>query len=206
MAELDIHLRISPGLIRLALPCLILAAFASDLSSESVTLSTYYPAPSGVYTKMITTGQTVLARDGGSVGIGTAAPTTTLDVRGNARVSGYQIVGGGLSAGGVWGTNYVATSGGVYSYSSGTSFYGGGNANVNDVYLRSIGRYASSLGGLRIVGSCGIGYGGGSCYCGGGLAVLMRFDTNGRAGHCGATGGGWGACDANAGGIFVCLN
>jgi len=36
-----------------------------ELDSESVTLSTYYPAPSGVYTNMITTGNTVLARDGG---------------------------------------------------------------------------------------------------------------------------------------------
>lgn len=36
-----------------------------ELDSESVTLSTYYPAPSGVYTKMITTGHTFMARDGG---------------------------------------------------------------------------------------------------------------------------------------------
>lgn len=49
-----------------------------ELDSESVTLSTYYPAPSGVYTNMITTGNTYLARDAGFVGIGTATPDTKL--------------------------------------------------------------------------------------------------------------------------------
>ena len=60
-----------------------------ELDSESVTLSTYYPAPSGVYTQMITTGNTYLARDGGagtSVGIGTTAPGAKLDVNGFARM------------------------------------------------------------------------------------------------------------------------
>lgn len=59
-----------------------------ELDSESVTLSTYYPAPSGVYTNMITTGATYLARDGGAatrVGIGTTAPNAKLDVNGEER-------------------------------------------------------------------------------------------------------------------------
>ncbi len=52
----------------------IMLCAVPELDSESVTLSTYYPAPSGVYTNMITTGNTYLARDGGSVGIGSTAP------------------------------------------------------------------------------------------------------------------------------------
>ncbi len=49
----------------------IMLCAVPELESESVTLSTYYPAPSGVYTKMITTGDTLLARDGGQIAMGT---------------------------------------------------------------------------------------------------------------------------------------
>ena len=61
----------------------------SQLASESVTLTTYYPAPSGVYTKMITTNDTSLARDGGMVGIGTVSHKNILDVNGGMAVGSY---------------------------------------------------------------------------------------------------------------------
>ena len=64
----------------------ILFCAVPELESESVTLSTYYPAPSGVYTQMITTGNTFLARDGGFVGIGTTAPASKLQVVGEGRI------------------------------------------------------------------------------------------------------------------------
>lgn len=75
MADLNIsiHVRISPGLFRWGLAGLALCLMATELASESVTLTTYYPAPSGVYTQMITTGNTYLARDSGKVGVGTGA-------------------------------------------------------------------------------------------------------------------------------------
>jgi hypothetical protein len=63
----------------------LLLAWPPGLASENVTLSTYYPAPSGVYSQMITTGNTFLARDGGVVDVGTSAPqsgTTKLAVMG----------------------------------------------------------------------------------------------------------------------------
>ncbi|MEK7721109.1 MAG: hypothetical protein AAB359_01825, partial [Elusimicrobiota bacterium] len=50
--------------------------------SETLTLTTYYPAPYGGYVSLLTTGQTVLARDSGSVGIGVANPSGKLQVSG----------------------------------------------------------------------------------------------------------------------------
>ncbi len=71
--ELTIHLDLSfkrRSFVTL-LTSLVLLMTAAELGSESVTLTTYYPAPSGVYTQMITTGQTTLARTvGSSVSIG----------------------------------------------------------------------------------------------------------------------------------------
>ena len=67
--------------------------------AEDITLTTYYPSPRGVYQTLRSTGQTTLAEAGGNVGIGTAAPTTTLHVVGSARITGVlQLEGGGPSA------------------------------------------------------------------------------------------------------------
>jgi hypothetical protein len=65
----------------LALSLIILFAGVGYLGSETVSLTTYYPAPSGVYTRIITTADTYLARDGGMVGVGTTAPQVALHVR-----------------------------------------------------------------------------------------------------------------------------
>ncbi len=87
--SIDIRLRLhfEPRTLRPVLAGLFVFLLAADLASESVTLTTYYPAPSGVYTQMITTNNTFLARDAGNVGIGTAAPVSKLDVTGTAYVS-----------------------------------------------------------------------------------------------------------------------
>lgn len=73
------------GLARWALAALMLGALAPDLATESGSLSTYYPVPSGVYSRLITTGSATLARDAGQVGIGTTAPAAALDVAGTIR-------------------------------------------------------------------------------------------------------------------------
>ncbi len=96
-----------PGLppwSRLALGAALLAAAATELSSENVTLSTFYPAPSGVYTQILTTGSTLLARDGGNVGVGVANPASKLDVGGSLRVTGPVQLSAGAKNG------YVLTS------------------------------------------------------------------------------------------------
>ncbi|MBI3554077.1 MAG: hypothetical protein HY077_16395 [Elusimicrobia bacterium] len=85
MAELNVSVEVSvsPAVFRAALAAALLSVMAGELASESVSLTTYYPAPSGVYTQMITTSDTYLARDGGKVGVGTGtttAPTATLTV------------------------------------------------------------------------------------------------------------------------------
>lgn len=62
-----------------------------SLGSETLTMTTYYPAPYGGYARMLTTNQTLLARDGGNVGIATNAPAARLHVRGGEiRIDGGQ--------------------------------------------------------------------------------------------------------------------
>ncbi|MBI4677233.1 MAG: hypothetical protein HY748_06590 [Elusimicrobia bacterium] len=54
----------------------LILAFAGELNSEYVNLTTYYPAPSGVYTQMLTTGKAFLAQSantGVAVGWGAAS-------------------------------------------------------------------------------------------------------------------------------------
>ncbi len=85
----DLSFVYGPRTWRVPMVAVMLLAAVGELNSESVTLSTYYPAPSGVYTNMITTGNTFLARDGGAgtrVGIGTIAPGAKLAVSGTMSV------------------------------------------------------------------------------------------------------------------------
>ena len=74
MTGIVVRFRFKPrsAIFRMAVAAFLMAASAGDLTSESVTLTTYYPAPSGVYAQMITTGKTYLAKDGQAVMIGGA--------------------------------------------------------------------------------------------------------------------------------------
>ena len=85
MADINLNLnfRFTRRQLRNGLALLLMLGVCNELSSESVTLTTYYPAPSGVYTQMITTTNTYLARDSGKVGIGTTSPGANLDVQGS---------------------------------------------------------------------------------------------------------------------------
>lgn len=87
MAELTVRfdLKFSARMLRWTMVGVMVLAAAPELASESVSLTTYYPAPSGVYTQLIGTSNAYLARDAGEVTVAqnqTAARTTVLSVNG----------------------------------------------------------------------------------------------------------------------------
>ncbi len=59
--------------------------------AENITITTYYPAPYGVYKELTTTSNTYLATEGGSVNIGTTEPSSNLklDVEGKTGATEY---------------------------------------------------------------------------------------------------------------------
>lgn len=101
MEKLNISIR--PGRKNL-LPLLVLFFLCwhpGYIGSESLTLTTYYPAPYGGYVTLLTTGQTLLARDAGNVGIGTGAttPAQKLHVMGNIQADRLKFPGVGSNSG-----------------------------------------------------------------------------------------------------------
>ncbi|HNT97867.1 MAG TPA: hypothetical protein PKK31_06350 [Elusimicrobiales bacterium] len=95
----------------------LLAAFflcwhPAMLGSETLTLTTYYPAPYGGYARLLTTDETLLARDGGNVGIGVTTPGVKLDVAQNAAMR--------------VGRAYLS-SGGDYVHLANNEWYNGGS-------------------------------------------------------------------------------
>ncbi len=105
--EIRVHvpkIHLSPRVWKWGLAGLLVLALAENPATESVTLSTYYPAPAGAYNNMVTIGNTWLARDpqsggtpsfvemGSNLGV---PPNVKLDVTGgnvgigNANNGGY---------------------------------------------------------------------------------------------------------------------
>ena len=126
MAELNINIRVTPRLMRWGLAALCLGLMAMEVSPESITLDTYYPAPTGIYTNMVTTNNTTLARDGGNVGIGTSSPVAKLDVQGPGTGALDLLVSGKIETGGD---------------NSGT-----GEVYLNPSGLMAIGQFGNNLG------------------------------------------------------------
>ena len=80
----DVDLRIIRPIFRWGIAAFLIAAPAAG--QESYNFTTYYPSPSGVYKRMVTTADTNLARDGGKVGINMGKgnnPAALLDVGGD---------------------------------------------------------------------------------------------------------------------------
>lgn len=87
MARIDFDVTIGPRTAVIAATALLLGLTAGEVASENLSLATYYPSPTGVYTSMLTTAQTYLARDGRGVTIGSSQGvqgTTRLAVMGGA--------------------------------------------------------------------------------------------------------------------------
>lgn len=123
MSSPDVVIRIDRKGLVLVAALILVGSAAGLLWSETLTLSTTYPSPAGIYNQLVTTGDsgavaadTTLNRNagntilvpptnaGGKVGVGTAAPSEALEVAGNAKVSGT------VSAGLIKLNNVVAES------------------------------------------------------------------------------------------------
>lgn len=70
----------------LAIVAFFIAWHPGFIGSETLTLTTYYPAPYGGYVNLLTTGQTLLARNAGNLGVGlfpiaSPAPQSKVDIR-----------------------------------------------------------------------------------------------------------------------------
>lgn len=69
------------------------------IGSETLSLTTYYPAPYGGYVSILTTGNTLLARDAGNVGVGVAAPAQKFQVNATGGNSFMVTTGGNVGIG-----------------------------------------------------------------------------------------------------------
>jgi len=104
--KIHIHISIDRRTVVGTMAFLLVCAGAYDVMSEKMTMTTYYPAPVGVYKNMTTTAKTTLARDsgdvhlalsgGGRVGIGTTNPGEKVSVIGNIGVTGSLLSQGDL--------------------------------------------------------------------------------------------------------------
>jgi hypothetical protein len=157
----DLSFVYGPRTWRVPFVAAMLLCAVGDLNSESVTLSTYYPAPSGVYTNMITTGNTFLARDGGAatkVGLGTITPGAKLAVSGTMSVgAGYaatvppadsMIVSGNIGARMAVPTQAVDVVGNVHINAAGCAV----SASVANGAICGAGQYATFQAGVYTEG------------------------------------------------------
>jgi hypothetical protein len=124
--DLKVRFRITRTRATVLLVFLFVLWHPGFIGSETLTLTTYYPAPYGGYVSILTTNQTVLARDAGNVGIGTNAPTNKLQVNGTGdtavdlAVNGRIMTGDGNNDGGVYLSSskdgFVGNSGGTIGF------------------------------------------------------------------------------------------
>ena len=111
-----------------------LVVSATGASADSLTLTTYYPSPSGSYQNLTAAG---------TVGIGTTAPTAPLEVKGAVKVSGALAAGsitspGTLIAGAVTATSLTST-GAI----SGVNLSASGNVTAANLYATGVAHIGS---------------------------------------------------------------
>lgn len=172
---INISLAISRRTALFILAALFLTWRPGYLGSETLTLTTYYPAPYGGYAGLLTTGgtagapvNTLLVRDAGNVGIGTANPTGKLDIAGG----GIEMDDGALihSRGSL---NTSGTGTFTMSYGGGARVATGNLVVQNDLQVQNNLRVAGF-----IQGQCfNIPYAtaSGVSFCGGGRTVFQTY-------------------------------
>src|SRR5687768_5664581 len=101
--RVELRLVLSRRQLKGGLAAFLLIGTAGIVGSETLSLVASFPSPIGIYKKLVATGQVVLARDGGNVGIGVDNPTAKLDIDGSARVQSTLNVGSSLDVGGALG-------------------------------------------------------------------------------------------------------
>lgn len=80
--ELNLRITLDRRSVFLLLVLFFVSWHPGPIGSETLTLTTYYPAPYGGYVSLLTTGNTILARDNGTnVVIGSGAAVDKLTVR-----------------------------------------------------------------------------------------------------------------------------
>lgn len=80
------------GSARLGLVLAFASIAAVGLCAETPTFQAIQALPSGVFRRLISTAQTILARDDGNVGVGTPNPAHKLEVAGVFKVTGGFLV------------------------------------------------------------------------------------------------------------------
>lgn len=81
----------------------LMAAWPRPLGGDTLTLTTYFPAPAGKYSKLSVGGRTQLSKSSGTVVIGAGAADDAsykLNVHGKLRTSSDAVLGGRLDVGG----------------------------------------------------------------------------------------------------------
>ena len=154
---LDFRLHFTKRGVLIALTAFFLVWQPKFLGSETLTLTTYYPAPYGGYASLLTTGKTLLARDGESVGVGTPTPGAKLDIKGLGNTAAT--FGFGVRNSDNTSAMVVRDDGNVGIGTTNPKLPAPdneqGNLDVNDVYLRSSGKWASQMGSVQKVCACG---------------------------------------------------
>jgi|GEM_PF-4433556 len=139
------------------------------IEPETLTITTYYPAPYGGYVSILTTGNTWLARDVGNVGIGTSQALSKLSVNGTVSIGKDYVTE-------LTPANSLVVQGDV---GVGTpdpkndppNHISVGNIDANDIWLRSSNRWLSQ--GPKITGGYWVRAGLADCSNGCGKAIEL---------------------------------
>ncbi|MFH1726729.1 MAG: hypothetical protein ABII00_19140 [Elusimicrobiota bacterium] len=120
-----------------ALVCLLPVKLATQQARQQMSLTTYYPAPFGVYQQLQVETETYLAYISGRVGIGTQTPASSFKlevnggtlIQGDADVTGRAAVGQNLTAAN--GAVTLGNDGGFHLKASGNLVLGGQTGRVH---------------------------------------------------------------------------